>query len=108
MNLLEVKKEYGSTAKIPAEMVHAVSADGKTVVLVDGTKVSDEIIAAAVREADAAKKVGGAAAEDVVAMLAKLDDAALDRVAEIIATAQAARSAANAGETASKGRSRAQ
>ena len=105
MNLLEVKKEYGSTAKIPAEMVHAVSADGKTVVLVDGTKVSDEIIAAAVREADAAKKVGGAAAEDVVAMLAKLDDAALDR---IIATAQAARSAANAGETASKGRSRAQ
>ena len=96
MNLIDVKSKYGATEKIPGELIHFKSTDGKTVVLTDGTKVSDALIEAAVKEAAAASKAGSATAEEVVAMLAKLDDIQLDRVAEILGAAQRNRSAKNA------------
>jgi|HubBroStandDraft_6_1064221.scaffolds.fasta_scaffold570205_1 hypothetical protein len=39
--------EFGTVDKIPVNFVSAKSEDGKTVVLLDGTKVTDESLASA-------------------------------------------------------------
>ena len=62
--LLEIAEKFGSVAKIPKKEIFASSADGATVVLNDGTKVSEERIAEAKKAAAEAAKKGKKASEE--------------------------------------------
>ena len=60
-------REFGSIKEVPKELIFQRSRDGKTVVLNDGTRVSDELIAKA--RAAPAKPREAAAAPAVAAGL---------------------------------------
>lgn len=51
--------KYESVAKIPEKEIFARSDDGKTVVLVDGTRASDALIAEAKKSRSTAKSEKG-------------------------------------------------
>jgi hypothetical protein len=49
-NLTGLAKKYKTLAGLPDTHVHGKSKDGKTVLLLDGTKVTDEALKAAAHE----------------------------------------------------------
>lgn len=57
-NLLEIERQYKTVDKIPAELIFERSKDGKAVVLLDGTKVSKDLIEKA--KTDAARAAAAA------------------------------------------------
>lgn len=63
--------KYKSIKEVPADEIHARSKDGKTLVLKDGTKVSDKLIAEANArpKAKEAKVAGSAGATSVEALV---------------------------------------
>src|SRR5262245_14418139 len=82
LTLLDIANKYGSTAKIPPELILKRSDDGKTVLLHDGTKVSDALIKDARAAADRAAAAEEETADRVDQLAAKV--AALElRVARL-------------------------
>jgi len=86
--------KYKSIKDVPPDEVLAKSDDGKTLVLKDGTKVSDELIKKANTEARARDAAQSAASDSGI----KLDDPDFVKKVEEIATAAAQKviNAANA------------
>lgn len=78
-------KKFKSIKDVPTEEIFSKSADGKTLVLNDGTKVSDALIA----QANTEQKAKAAAASAAVGSGVDLDDPEFVAKVEAIATAAA-------------------